>query len=100
MRFIVLKAGSGKEAKMGQVVAIYESMGYLSRKQFYSIEKATPPIRFTLGKKQVIAGVDEVVNGMMIGEIRKLIVPPTMSKRKEYPHSYPKTLHWCIKLNW
>lgn len=38
-------------AKVGQEVAIYESMGYLGGKQFYSIEKPAPPIKFTIGKK-------------------------------------------------
>jgi hypothetical protein len=52
LRYTVLKAGSGETAKFGQGVAIYESMGYLSGKQFYSIEKPAPPIKFTLGKKQ------------------------------------------------
>jgi peptidylprolyl isomerase len=51
LRYTVLKAGSGETAKAGQEVAIYESMGYLSGKQFYSLEKPAPPIKFTLGKK-------------------------------------------------
>lgn len=57
----------------------------MSGKQFYSIERPAPPIKFTIGKKQVIDGVDEAVADMKVGEIRKLIVPPSSSKREEYP---------------
>lgn len=100
LRYTVLKVGSGEAAKAGQEVAIYESMGYLSGKQFYSIEKPAPPIKFTLGKKQVIAGVDEAVTGMKVGEIRKLIVPPALSKRTEYPAYLSKdsTLVYKVEL--
>ena len=61
LRYTVLKAGSGEVAKVGQEVAIYESMSYLSGKQIYSIEKPAPAVKFTLGKKQAIEGVDEGV---------------------------------------
>ena len=100
LQYTVLKAGSGEAAKPGQQVAIYESMGYLSGKQFYSIEKPAPPIEFTLGKKQVIDGVDEAVTGMKVGEIRKLIVPPALSKRNEYPDYLSKdsTLLYKVEL--
>jgi peptidylprolyl isomerase len=100
LQYTVLKAGSGEAAKPGQQVAIYESMGYLSGKQFYSIEKPAPPIEFTLGKKQVIDGVDEAVTGMKVGEIRKLIVPPALSKRNEYPGYLSKdsTLLYKVEL--
>lgn len=100
LQYTVLKAGSGEAAKPGQQVAIYESMGYLSGKQFYAIEKPAPPIEFTLGKKQVIDGVDEAVTGMKVGEIRKLIVPPALSKRNEYPDYLSKdsTLLYTVEL--
>ena len=100
LRYTVIKAGSGEVAKVGQEVAIYESMGYLSGVQIYSIEKPAPPIKFTLGKKQVIDGVNEAVKGMKVGEIRKLIVPPTLSKRTEYPDYLSKdsTLVYKVEL--
>ncbi|MEP7322546.1 MAG: FKBP-type peptidyl-prolyl cis-trans isomerase [Saprospiraceae bacterium] len=100
LRFIVLKAGSGEAAKIGQEVAIYESMSYQSGKQFYSIEKPAPAIKFTLEKKQVIAGIDEAVTGMKTGEIRKLIVPTALSKRNEYPDYLSKdsTLVYKVEL--
>ena len=100
LRYTVLKSGTGEPAKKGQEVAIYESMSYPSGKQFYSIEKPAPPIKFILGTNQVIAGVDEGVSGMKVGEIRKLIVPPSLSKRTEYPASLSpdSTLLYRIEL--
>jgi FKBP-type peptidyl-prolyl cis-trans isomerase len=100
LRYTVLKSGTGEPAKKGQEVGIYESMSYLSGKQFYSIAKPAPPIKFTLGTNQVIAGVDEGVSGMKVGEIRQLIVPPSLSKRTEYPSSLSpdSTLLYRIEL--
>ena len=85
MRYTILKQGSGEPVKTGQQVAIYESMGYLNGQQLHAIEKPASPIRFTLGEGQVINGVDEGVRGMKVGEIRQLIVPPTLSQRSAYP---------------
>ena len=100
LRYFVLKQGTGEPAQKGQEVAIYESMGYLSGKNFYSIQRPAPPIKFTLGEKQVIAGVDEAVTGMKVGEIRRLIVPPALSKRQDYPSylSPDSTLLYRIEL--
>jgi FKBP-type peptidyl-prolyl cis-trans isomerase len=100
LRYTVLKPGTGDVAKSGQRVAIYESMSYLSGRQFYSIQSPAPPIEFTLGTKQVIDGVDEAVTGMKVGEIRTVIVPPPLSKRTEYPTylSRDSTLVYRIEL--
>ncbi len=100
LRYLVLKQGTGEPAKQGQEVAIYESMALMSGKQFYSIERPAPPIKFTLGTKQAIDGVDEAVTGMKIGEIRKLMVPPSLSKRQDYPDylSPDSTLLYKIEL--
>lgn len=100
LRYTVLKEGTGATAKTGQQVSIYESMGYPGGKQFYALEKPTPPIKFTIGKKQVIAGLDEAVTGMKVGEIRRLIVPPSLSRRTEYPSylSPDSTLVYKVEL--
>lgn len=58
------------------------------------------PLKFLLGGNQVIAGVDEGVTGMRVGERRKLIVPPSLSKRSVYPPNTPPdaTLYYDIEL--
>jgi FKBP-type peptidyl-prolyl cis-trans isomerase len=100
LRYTVLKKGTGEPARTGQEVVIYESMGLLSGKQFYALERPAPPINFTLGTKQVIDGVDEAVTGMKVGEIRRVIVPPQLSKRQDYPPylSPDSTLLYKIEL--
>lgn len=100
LRYIVLKQGTGETPKEGEMVAIYESMEYLSGKQFYAIDRPSPPITFTVGKKQVIQGVEEAVRSMKVGEVRKLIVPPSLSKRDQYPEHLSKdsTLVYRVEL--
>ena len=87
LKYSILKKGNGEIAKVGDEISVYESMSLPNGKLIYSIEKPTLPIKFVIGKKQVIEGVEQGVTGMKQGEIRKLIVPPSLSKRKEYPDS-------------
>jgi FKBP-type peptidyl-prolyl cis-trans isomerase len=53
-----------------------------------------------LGSNQVIAGVDEVLTGMRVGERRNAIIPPSLSKRSSYPANTPPdaTLYYDIEL--
>lgn len=48
-------------------------------KQFDSSRGRGVPFRFTLGKSQVIAGWDQGLLGMCIGEARKLTIPPQLA---------------------
>ncbi len=100
LKYTVLKTGKGKSARAGNEVAIYESMGYLNGQIYFSIERPKQPVKFTLGGNQAIDGIDEGVTGMKVGEIRKLIIPPALSKRSEYPPnlSPDSTLLYKIEL--
>lgn len=100
LKYKILKSGSGDVAKVGDEVGIYETMGYLNAKPFYSIEKPADPIKVTLGKKQVIEALEESLAGMKVGEVRELIVPPALSKRNEYPSwlSKDSTLLYKVEL--
>jgi len=84
LQYKILKEGTGEEAKVGQDVEIHESTSYRDGTVIFS-SKGMKPIQFTLGGKMVIQGVDEGVRGMKKGEIRKLIVPTSLSKRTNYP---------------
>jgi FKBP-type peptidyl-prolyl cis-trans isomerase len=66
----------------------------------YSTRTKGRPLRFLLGGKQVIDGVDEGVTGMRVGERRKVIVPPHLSRRTVYPEalSPDETLHYDVEL--
>ncbi|MEP0266672.1 FKBP-type peptidyl-prolyl cis-trans isomerase [Dokdonia sp.] len=84
LQYQILKEGSGEGAKIGQDVKIHENTSYRDGTLIFSSENMEP-IQFTLGGTMVIKGVDEGVQGMKKGEIRKLIVPTSLSKRTSYP---------------
>lgn len=89
LKYIVLKKGKGKIAEEGNEVLIHEKMSYQNDSLLFSSYNLPNPIKFLIGGNQVIDGVDEGVRGMKKGEIRKLIVPPSLSKRmgnQTFPH--------------
>jgi FKBP-type peptidyl-prolyl cis-trans isomerase len=99
LRIQVLKPGSGAIAQSGQRVTIHETTTLPSGGLIYS-SRGGAPITFLLGGQQVIAGVDEGVTGMRVGERRLLIVPPALSRRTSYPANTPRdsTLHIDVEL--
>jgi len=64
---------------------IYETTSYLNGTILYSNENTGNPVKVLIGGHQATDGVDEGLRGMQIGEIRKLILPPFLSKRTTYP---------------
>ncbi|MFC4634134.1 FKBP-type peptidyl-prolyl cis-trans isomerase [Dokdonia ponticola] len=84
LQYKILKEGRGEGAKIGQDVKIHESTSYRDGTLIFT-SKDMQPIQFMPGSKTVIQGVDEGVRGMKKGEVRKLIVPASLSKRSSYP---------------
>ncbi len=75
LKYQVYKKGKGAEAKAGTTVSVHYT-GYLTNgKKFDSSVDRGQPFDFGLGQGQVIAGWDEGVAGMKIGEKRKLTIP-------------------------
>jgi FKBP-type peptidyl-prolyl cis-trans isomerase len=99
LQFEVLAVGTGAVAQTGQRVRIHETTTLPSGGLIYS-SRGSSPITFLLGGKQVIDGVDQGVTGMRVGERRRLIVPPTLSRRTGYPANTPRdsTLHIDVEL--
>lgn len=97
---VTVKEGSGQEAGEGQEVLIYETTTYSDGQLIYTTKGMDRPLKFLIGGSQVIEGVDLGVRGMKVGEIRKLIVPPSLSKREFYPDiiSPDSTLYYEIEL--
>ena len=100
LRYEILQSGSGITAKSGDEVVIHEQMGYTDGTILYSTRNAGSTVRFLLGGNQAIAGIDLGMQGMKKGEIRKLLVPPALSKRTQYPNflSPDSTLLYTIEL--
>ena len=74
----ILQAGSGNAAKKGDNVVVHYTGTFTDGKKFDSSVDRGTPFNFTLGAGQVIRGWDEGVVGMLIGEKRKLTIPPEM----------------------
>ena len=78
--FIVetLQKGSGKLATANQQISVHYEGKLTDGTVFASSRPRGQPFSFILGKGQVIKGWDLGIEGMAIGEIRRLTIPPEM----------------------
>jgi FKBP-type peptidyl-prolyl cis-trans isomerase FkpA len=75
-----LQVGDGDVAEKGKLAMVHYT-GWLSdaaHTRFYSSKLHNKPFSFLLGSGRVISGWDEGVQGMRVGGVRKLIVPPDL----------------------
>ena len=80
-----IKVGDGPSPTKGQTVTVHYT-GWLDnaeRTRFDSSKLHNKPFSFPLGEGHVIAGWDEGVQGMKIGGVRKLIIPPALGYGEE-----------------
>jgi FKBP-type peptidyl-prolyl cis-trans isomerase FkpA len=70
--------GSGAEAGAGQTVSVHYTGWLTDGSKFDSSKDRNDPFEFPLGARHVIAGWDEGVQGMKIGGVRKLTIPPSL----------------------
>ncbi len=71
--------GSGSAAANGKVVTIRYTLWLGDGTRIDSSSDRSQPFTFTMGKGQVIKGLDEGVIGMRVGGIRWLTIPPTLA---------------------
>jgi FKBP-type peptidyl-prolyl cis-trans isomerase FkpA len=67
--------GEGAEALAGQTVTVHYTGWLTDGAKFDSSRDRDEPFSFPLGKRHVIAGWDEGVQGMKVGGKRKLTIP-------------------------
>ena len=79
LRYAVLKEGEGVQPKKGQNIKCHYSGFLLSGKKFDSSYDRKAPLKFAVGTSQVIAGWDEALLDMHVGERRVLVVPPALA---------------------
>lgn len=73
-----LAVGSGAAAAAGQKATVHYT-GWLSNgRKFDSSKDRNQPFDFPLGGGRVIAGWDEGVQGMRVGGVRRLTIPPEL----------------------
>ena len=73
-----IRVGNGAEAKAGQFVSVHYTGWLTDGTKFDSSKDRDEPFEFPLGQHAVIAGWDEGVQGMRVGGIRKLTIPPQL----------------------
>lgn len=78
LKIETLKPGSGAAAKAGDRVTVHYVGTLTDGKKFDSSRDRGEGFRFTLGQGQVIQGWDQGVAGMLVGEVRKLTIPPSL----------------------
>jgi FKBP-type peptidyl-prolyl cis-trans isomerase len=80
MKYTTVKPGTGKAAKTGQKVTIDFVATVVGGKEFENTRKKGAPVTFVLGAADTpIKGWNEGVAGMLIGEVRKVVLPPQLA---------------------
>jgi FKBP-type peptidyl-prolyl cis-trans isomerase len=70
--------GTGTTAHVGDRVSVHYVGTLTDGSKFDSSRDRDRPFEFVLGRGQVIRGWDQGVEGMRVGEKRRLVVPPTL----------------------
>jgi peptidylprolyl isomerase len=78
-----IEVGDGDEAVAGKIVEVhYVGVSHANGKQFDASWDRGDTFKFGLGRRDVITGWDEGVQGMKVGGRRKLTIPPQMAYGK------------------
>lgn len=78
LQIIEVQPGTGKVAQPGSTVSVHYT-GYLTDGTKFDSSIGGDPIVFPLGTGSVIPGWDEGLDGMKVGEKRRLIIPPALA---------------------
>ena len=73
-----IREGAGDEAVAGKTVTVHYVGTLTNGSKFDSSRDRGAGFTFRLGAGQVIAGWDQGVAGMRVGEVRKLTIPPEL----------------------
>jgi FKBP-type peptidyl-prolyl cis-trans isomerase FkpA len=73
-----IKVGEGETAAAGHFVSVHYTGWLTNGTKFDSSKDRNEAFEFPLGARNVIAGWDEGVQGMKIGGVRKLTIPPQL----------------------
>jgi FKBP-type peptidyl-prolyl cis-trans isomerase FkpA len=73
-----LTEGAGAEAHAGQTVSVHYTGWLTDGQKFDSSKDRNQPFSFALGTGMVIKGWDEGVQGMKVGGVRRLTIPPQL----------------------
>jgi len=78
LKYTDTKVGTGAEAKASQMATVHYTGWLTDGTKFDSSKDRGQPFSFGLGRGQVIKGWDEGVQGMKVGGVRRLTIPPDL----------------------
>lgn len=86
-----LKAGDGQAPQKGDLVTVHYTGWLLSGEKFDSSVDRDEPFAFVLGDGQVIAGWDQAVATLRVGDKARLTIPPHLGYgERGYPGVIPE----------
>src|SRR6516164_161437 len=74
-----IREGTGPEARAGNTVTVHYVGTLTDGKKFDSSRDRGKGFQFCLGAGEVIAGWDQGVAGMKVGQVRKLTISPDLA---------------------
>ena len=89
LQYEIIKPGTGAAPKTGQYVQVHYTGTLEDGTKFDSSRDRGTPFSFPLGQGQVIAGWDEGVALMKVGEQRKFVIPPDLAYGATPPPGAP-----------
>jgi len=76
LRYKIINKGSGAQAEKGKTVSVHYKGALLDGTEFDSSYKRNAPIDFPLGMGNVIAGWDEGIALLQVGDKARFVIPP------------------------
>lgn len=79
LRYNIIQKGNGKKASKGDMVSVHYKGQLLDGTVFDSSYKRKQPIDFQIGVGQVIAGWDEGIQLLQVGDKARLVIPANLA---------------------
>ncbi len=79
IRYVVLQEGTGPVAKVGDLASVLYVGRLIDGKVFDQNQDRTNPLKFRVGRSQVIQGWDQIMQYMKVGEKLLAIIPPELA---------------------